>query len=556
MVQLRDGFNLSVDYADVEDHLEEPIRQVVRHPRQVAIRQWQSALEESIDELKQGSGEIQILSCHLTLFNAVRSEFYSPVAPSIFVDRGFCPDRFVILFDDIFDMLRRLSVDDPDPWKAGIFSPSLGESMFLDRAARTLDLTRSEDLVAEERSYLRTEYRVQALTKLLAWRRAEIVQAELLAGQIDAEFLPYGVKHAVDGLVNACRLSSAASRTLYVSHPISQPRRETRKGDDWPGVVHECNRLPETLTRMSCIPIMPTAIDELRLEQSDSGLFDRAPLLSCRWPMQSSPTGLIHSDAISFSEAERSLLLPDAYDEMPETHRVAVAGLMRGLEASISAEVPFRDHLIVAHAKDLLVYRPLYGDDSTFSGGVEHEISHWEELANAAPGERHVAFIHTFDDVRSVLRAIEADSTRFGTWGQFFENDVRKQLLSKYTLHATAKEAWSIFRSQRPDDLLGNIPLSTDLVKALRAQSLVAATRHFAFTALTNLEDEQPYAGVFLAPTPAEIDVKLLKRVVRFFFDRGPADGFGLSMDQAIDGGLLAWGEELAKRLIPTERGA
>lgn len=566
VARLNDEFRLSVGHEDVEDTLEDmvqaPIRQVVRQTRHEAIRQWQDALKSSIGTLKASRKKIQILSCHLTLYNGVRKEFYSPVAPAIFLGLGFRPDRLVILFDDIFDMFRALSVDDPkDSRKSGIFSPSLGEPPFLDRAARSLNLSEAESLDATQLGYLRTEYRVQALTQLLAWRRAETIQAELLARQIGAEFLPYGVKNAIDGLVTACRLPSDDSKPLYVSHPISEPRRQTRKGDGWPSVVDECNRLPEILARDGCIPIMPTAIDEYRLEQPGDGLFVRSPLLSPRWPKQPAAAGLIRADAASFSDAERSLLLPDGYDDFPEEYRVAIAGLMRGLEASISAEVPFRDHLIVAHVRDLLVFRPLYGK-SRFSGGVDHEIRHWADLANEDPEGRHIVYVHTYEDVTNALRQIEADPTRFGTWGQFFEKDLRKTLQSRYSVSATAEEVWSIFRGRRPDDLLGSMPLTADQVKELRSGSILVATVHFAVGALTSLghefnrfeaflsESPDPHVGLFLAESPESIDNTFLKRVVNFLNDSGPADDFRKAIDEAIDEGLVSWGERLAKRWL------
>lgn len=566
IARLRDEYRLSVSHQDVEDTLEgvvhAPIRQVVRRTRHEAIRLWQEALKASITKLSDDASEIQILSCHLTLYNGVRKEFYSAVAPTVFSDLKFRPDRLVILFDDIFDMLRSLSTDDPkDPRKSGIFSASLGEPPFLDLAARSLNLSEAESLDSTQTAYLRTEYKIQALTQLIAWRRAETIQAELLARQIGAEFLPLGVKNAIDGLVAACRLSPQESIPLYVSHPIVTPREQWRKTGSWPDFVDECNRLPEMLARDGCIPIMPTAIDEYRLEQVGDGLFDRTPLLSCRWPPQPAAAGLIRADTAAFSEAERALLLPDGYDDFPEEYRGAIAGLMRGLEAAISAEVPFRDHLIVAHVKNLLVFRPLYRM-SHFSGGVDHEIRHWADLANEDPQGRHIVYIHTHEDVTNALREIEADLTRFATWSQFFEKDLRNTLLSRYSVSATAQEVWTIFQGQLPDNLLGSMPLTRTLVRELRSESILVASLQSAVGALTSLghesdrfaafmsESPDSHIGLFLAESPASIDNAFLKRIVDFLSNDEPAGDFRKAIDEAIDEGLVAWGERLADRWL------
>lgn len=370
VARLRDQCNMSVRHEDVEDALDEPIRRVVRRPRHIAIGRWQEALRRSIDQLNSSDDEIKILSCHLTLYNRIRSEFYSPVTPTIFVNLDFIPDRIVVLLDDIFDMLRRLSQEDTVP---GLFSASTDESTFIARSARTLGHRRIDDLSSEDKSLLRLEHKVRSLVELLGWRRAEIVHSEQLASQLDANFIPYGVKHNIDGLIAACRFLPKDTRTIYVSHPISRPRRETRDGNEWPLVVSECNHLPEVAAKWRCVPIMPTAIDEYRLEQPAGGLLSRRPLLDPRWPSQAMAGSLIFSEDVSFSDAERCFLMPDNYEDMSSTFRTAIAALMRGLEASISTEVPFRDHLIVAYAEDLLVFRPLYRE-GYFSGGVEKEL--------------------------------------------------------------------------------------------------------------------------------------------------------------------------------------
>lgn len=545
---LRSELNLAVAWADVESHLGEPVRQIVRRPRPQAIEAWRQALREAIGELATSDAEVQLLSCHLTLFNGARSEFYSAVTPSIFSDGGFSPERLVILIDDIYDMYRRLALDDSDPLRAGLFAASLGEADFLAGEARELGFSRLEDLSPEQAGYLKTEYKVQVLTQLLAWRRAEMVQAELLASQLGAAFIPYGVKHTIEGLVTASRFTCQDSRTVYISHPISRPRRETRLGADWPPVVGDCNRLPEMLTRLRCVPVMPTAIDEYRLEQPTSGLFGRGPMLDRRWPKQATPTELIHCEEVSFSEEARALLLPEGYETMGAEDRIALASLLRALEASIEAEVPFRDHLIVAHAPDLLVYRPLYGD-GTFSSGVEYEIQHWSELADAEALSRHIVFVHAAADVATALQRLEGDAGTLGAFQQYFLDDVRERLDALYQVRVPYLELVKVLRGGKPGGLLGKLNLSDQALAHIRRESLMIAATKLAYPALTSLDPMRDDAAVVVAKEPQDIGYEAYSTIADFLFGRAKPAPFDEALEAALADGLLGWGEGLVRRL-------
>jgi hypothetical protein len=535
-----------VAYADVEEHLPEPVMVTVRAPRQTAISQWREALERSLDELTASNRETQILTCHLTLFNGLRSEFYSAVDPRLFAERDFIPHSLVILFDDVYDMFRRLSVEAPDSDHSGIFSEKTGEARFREFVTKKLRRTWAE-LSSSEHALLWTEYRVQALTQLLAWRRAEMVQAELLASQLACSFLPYATKHNIEGLANVCTWDPDDLVSVYVSHPISRLRESTMDGGAWSPMVRECNKLPQLLAKKRCIPIMPTAIDEFRLQQGADQLFQKPPVLSRRWPKAAGE--LVVSDDIAFSDELCYCLQPDDYPNLPNKEKTSISALMRALEAAIQAEVPFRDHLIVAHSDALLVFRP-FVPSGRFSGGVLSEIQHWVQLATMPTAKRRIAFIHTLGDVQT---ALEDTSNHYlaplRTW---FEDRLKEKLSARH-VECMPDHVDLIIEKQLPNDLLSHFSGSHEELMKLRGEALTEAMHLVLKRLLTGIDpeiDNFENVGVFLVSDMDDLEDRGLRRVIDFILGNGGEDDVMSVCDGVREGGILAWGESLLRESL------
>lgn len=167
-------------------------------------------------------------------------------------------------------------------------------------------------------------------------------------------------------------------------------------------------------------------------------------------------------------------------------------------------------------------------------------------------GRRHIAFLHTYEDVNITLTNVGVDTTRHGTFLRSFEEVLCDHLSTAYTIDASPQDVRKILCGEKPDDLLGNLGLSDDAVAEARQGALLLAAGRVAFTALTNfndLDEERPDVGVFLASDSEHLINDAVQQAIGFFFDRDSADEFLVVLDRAVEGGLLLWAETLADQL-------
>jgi hypothetical protein len=359
-------------------------------PRHEVKRLWREALKDAVHVLTSQTAPLGLLSCHLILYGGRRDEFYSPADPSVLcgTDPPATPTSILLLLDDIYDMFGRLTVP------RQLFD-------FTDRIPRHLSQVwddegndGAEDFSDLLRARLSLEWRLAVLAHLLSWRHAETLVAEALADQLDARFLAWGVKQLAEAA--AQWLSTPASKSVYLSHPVSRPRREKRKSADgtWPQIVKEFNELQKKLLTHGLICVMPTAIDEYRIAVEETPpLHRRLPRLDGRWPPPlEQPGGLLHTDPGPHIDIEQ-FQQPDD----PPLDSIADIGL-RTLENQITIQVSSRDHLLVSYTGAMLVFRPFYLRPE-FSSGVRAEISHWTDLARG-DRTRRAGFVHFLKDVK------------------------------------------------------------------------------------------------------------------------------------------------------------
>jgi hypothetical protein len=416
---LKDKENLVIQHVDVEDVLcgsyavrrslegmpltrAPNMGEVTRNvPRTDVIRMWKQALRESITTLNYRAlgqhglpqADLSILTCHLDLYGGRWRELYSPLDLRALVEDGHEVTHVLLLIDDIFDMYYRLSrpgfLYDEDASVIAYVAERRKEQ------AGAPPMSKAKQLAAVEAIWP-FEWKSNVLFALLAWRRAEMLMAEAVAHQLNARYLVYSLKQGVGPVAHW--LTSPERFTVYVSHPISRPREERRKGA-WPkdNVVEGCNSLPASLDPLGISCVMPTGIDELRF-QPDAAK-SPLPILEPRWPI---PT------------VETLYTLPDQINPEPEHTRMFLSNhkylnenwgpRLRPLINVIGAEVAFRDHHLVVATDGLLVFRPFYGDGKT-SRGVAAEVEHWRSLAKSDP-KRRAAFVHFRKDVALVLAEV------------------------------------------------------------------------------------------------------------------------------------------------------
>lgn len=382
---------------------------VVRRPREELYEAWKESFASSLRGcVGEDGASARLLVMHLSWYQPSTSEFFSPVSVShvqeIIQSEGCNVTGVVILIDDIYDMLARLQGDD-DIYRANAIDS---------RADRLRGLHYGADETALTKKRARLEALESALMHLVSWRQHEILQAESIARELDADFTVFGIKHSRAAFEHLTK-PVAVPRT-YLSHRISEVRRMNKAMNDlptslgeWSAVVDEVNRLHMEFAQHGQVLINPTAIDELRFAgPDDDGSF--SPYLARRWNIPAPHAELLW--IIPDGGYEHTDLLADGI-EVPD---VSASSVARALSGRIYFDVAFRDHVIVEHTAGLCVYRPFFQDEQLYesgpksgeprganwSGGVKPEITHWYRKGASGSGpRRRLAFVHTRAEIRS-----------------------------------------------------------------------------------------------------------------------------------------------------------
>lgn len=358
---------------------------------------WRSVVSDVLRETADNGYDHLALYCHLTYFNRDRLEFYSPFNLNPFLQSEAELCRVVLLIDDLYDSWARLpNLYDPKVELAGVALPS--------EKLHQLDPS-DDDLSA----LLGFEARLRSFTEILHWRRSETIQAESVSRQLDVPLSIVGVKHRTADVAHL--VSGAACDTVYISHQISSPRRDKHKaiesGEEvpWSDFVDEVGQFASTISDDDLIPIMPTAIDELRWFCISGERVHDLARLTPRWPLMGEIENLLYNQPEVFSS-------PDAYESVDEVIRklstvtpevlTSAAASARSFERTVFHEIAFRDHMIVENTTHLLAYRPFADLDESYlkwSSGVQSEILHHNECRDNGESHRRLLVIHTADDL-------------------------------------------------------------------------------------------------------------------------------------------------------------
>jgi len=502
---------------------------------------WQQAARDALVALQAAAGSnhaaVALLTGHLTLYNAPRNEFYSAIDPSLFNRAGLRIQQVVILIDDIFDMYFRLREQDE------VMDEEVGIDHYLERNWQVLGRTGRPEFDVDDVDLLRNEYRVRQLLFLLAWRRAELVQAELLARQLHCRFVPLGVKHPQEVVLPLFDRHTPPPPLVYVSHPISRPRRFRREHGDWPPFVGQCNAIPRALARLQVLPVMPTAIDELRLQQPRDDLLDRWPILEARWPRPVTEIGLLITPQAA---ALDQIFDADAFNTATDSRKHTMVGLIRGLEAAIQAEVPFRDHLLISATQHLVIFRPLY-ETGVFSDGVQDEIKHWSDLRSAGE-DRRAALIHDVTDVELAMIAASEGRRREYTTTQVMGLALRlmeREVGSLKGSNASREQCRRLLYGELPTSLLDEMPLGSTRLAALQRSVLEDATALFLYGHLTTSDVSAEEFGVFYITANRGFDRELAEHVVAFLRASVPRPDPQIPREIPEQRDLAKWAAEL-----------
>ena len=375
---------------------------------------WPEAYKNAVEKAKAGNPDVAIVLLCFEYYRHETYEFYSPVDSKVLGDSE--PRAALTLIDDIYDIYYQLSqpgqVFDIQELIVRTFPPG-SPARRDDRDLRQL----YNDALGVV---------IGTLLRLLTWREKEIECAANISRNIGCDHSVLAAKHPIDvgarlllGSHSSVFERIGASYPVYVSHPISRPRRDREDGDAWPPFVDDLDGVVKILSEHSdgmprIVPIMPPAIDEFRMLDDGSCLH---PHLTPRWKPQSAdllftlpdpPEGVKRFENYEDYESRG---LPLIFDPPVDSsgRRVGfpisgpeVSGMLRNLRESIRLQMAGRDHLLVRQCPGLFMYRPLYGEHE-FSGGVLSEIHTYDQIRKytacaADDSKRRVAIIHDMTD--------------------------------------------------------------------------------------------------------------------------------------------------------------
>jgi hypothetical protein len=413
---------------------------------------WPQAYKNALKKASKGNPDISILIMSLEYYRSETYEFYSPIDTRAIQESG--PRSILTLIDDIYEIYFRLSQP------GAVFDIKELIARKYGSANRN-----SEDVRKLYQDALSVT--IGSLLRVLVWREKEISCGENLAKSLGCEHSVLAVKHSVEtgvrlllGKTSVEYPAIGISYPVYVSHPISRPRRAHWAQGSWPSFPKDLERVVNALAEKGSgariVPINPTAIDEFRI--LDDGTYLH-PSLTSRWPIQEGE--LLYSrhkisngtnDFISDEDFEHrglSTIFDPPIDS--SGRRVGlpmsdpeVSGMLRTLKDSIQLQMAGRDHLLVRQCPGFFLYRPLY-QEFDFSSGVASEIHTFDRIrkyGRTIPGNRKrlIAFIHDRSDLSGICSS-------YGD-GQF--RDIVHQALASVTHMASRLVENSEIKTKRP----------------------------------------------------------------------------------------------------------
>ena len=442
-------------------------------PRFKVAELWKDAASDALRTLRGAATTTKILSCHLVYYCGRRTEFDSPVSENVLTNYDLEPRRVIVLIDDVFDMFLRLNGDQQ------LFDTSY-QMESLSGRTREEENVGIEEFSPPELARIVMEWQVGVMTQLLHWRELEILTAERLAFDFDAEFLVFGVKQFRE---TAARWIAGNTRSVYLSHPIARPRRIFLSSRKWPDVVEQFNGLQEAFLGEGLACVMPTAIDEYRIERKRPARnvarpSFRRPRLTARWPLPVATDRTLYvppGQAADFHH--RGLLSPKRWDFDEQRFRGThpsnvwyklVDPLLSSFEHRIEWQVSSRDHLLVSWCDDILVFRPFFREGA-WSDGVRAEIVHWM-LHAREDQNRRMGLVHFQEDIDAMLAYINKRSELAAEMSAGVSNEVDR-IISEDTGLAEdlAAKVVNFIEQGKPAGMLDQATVTPDAVQSIES---------------------------------------------------------------------------------------
>ena len=321
----------------VENTLSLSVLSMLLLPRKLLQDLWRKAFNQAWKKVKkQLESTHVILTLHLCYFHHSTREYFIPA--DLYTLR--CKFRqqakmIVTLIDDLYDCHARL------------FGPGGRFNIPEDTESTILDAL-----------------------KVLGWRSNEFLVADGLASTCGLPNYIFSVKHPIETFYD---LLYSDKKKIYLSHPISEPRRMINAGNK-DGALEIVSSMDQIVTvlRTKFIVFEPTAIDEFRFLVAPNG--EISGNLGLRWPFQRDPRKLLY---VPPSARQQTTAFPVGWEEDTRTS-IMHSALLEELKEVVSNQINVRDHALVEQSDFLVCYRPLFQGNASL--GVQEELKHVERL--------------------------------------------------------------------------------------------------------------------------------------------------------------------------------
>ena len=323
----------------MRQHITKPhgLQYVLRMPKGYIRQIWRDSVMSLTEKI--GKDQPLFLAGNAAYYLTQNRDYFTPIDLDILKKLEL--RRVVTLIDDIYDIWYRLRK---------------GNQLW-------------DQATYQANQHTPFSWSVLAITQLLTlldWRSAEILAAEAVASALHIPHLVLAVKHPCEVLYG---IICEEKVPVYVSHPITEPRRLEQSED-----VHLVDEFKDDIAKISdelihsptYVPILPTAIDELRISRTDDAY---VPLLRQRWP---TPNRTLLQDP---SPDNVNPLDPRSdYNNWNNGSKNAISELLAVLADGIGKQISSRDRKLVEQCPVLVVWHPYF--NGRISGGVSQEVEH------------------------------------------------------------------------------------------------------------------------------------------------------------------------------------
>lgn len=235
---------------------------------------WTTAVDEVMITISNSSAHTAVMLGHLLYYKEFTKELFSIFDTSFLIqkatEREIYTGYTVLIIDDIYDIFNSLKKPDE----------LFGTSAFYDFLDSNFGRSISENKPDYKPHMSWIHY---CLNSILNWRIQEITLGQNISNQTNSRFILWGLKQNTLVLLKLIS-PSPEQEILYLSHPISEPRREFKEKGNWPNLVKILNNFQRELLKKDILIQMYTSIDEYRLDKDRHGNY--TTFLTPRWPLE------------------------------------------------------------------------------------------------------------------------------------------------------------------------------------------------------------------------------------------------------------------------------